>query len=98
MKKVIISLLILSQVLFALNATYHGEKYILCSSERYLDDWVGFVNDGDKASMRSYFGNQCIMLKNPIQVSSVDSHIFKGTVSFFYKGYKFWGHLEGIER
>ena len=98
MKKIILTLLILSQSVFALNATYHGETYALCTSEQYFDNWSTFINDGDRSSMEAYFGTKCIMLKNSIQVSSVDAHIFSGKVSFFYKGQKFWGYMEGIEQ
>jgi len=98
MKKVIFTLLFLSQSIFALSATYHGDKYALCTTKEYLDDWTGFINDGDKLSINSYFGSKCIMLKNSVNVSSIDTHIFSGTVSFFYKGHKFWGYIEGIKQ
>ena len=98
MKKIIFILFFASQSVFALNAIYHAENYALCTSKQYLDDWAGFINDGDRASMNSYYGTKCIMLKNSINVSSVDTHIFRGTVSFFYKGHRFWGYMEGIEQ
>ena len=98
MKKVVFILFLMSQSVFALSATYHGEKYALCTSEQYLDDWTGFINDKDKSSITSYFGSKCIMLKNSVSVSSIDTHMLSGTVSFFYKGHKFWGYMEGIER
>jgi len=98
MKKVILILLFVSQSVFGLSATYHAETYVLCSSKQYLDDWASFLNDGDKASINSYYGSKCIMLKNSVHVSSIDTHIFSGTVSFFYKGHKFWGYMSGIEQ
>ena len=98
MKKVIFILLFLTQSIFALSATYHGEKYALCTSKQYLDDWSTFIKDGDQSSINSYFGNKCIMFKNSIHVSSIDTHIFSGTVSFFYNGHKLWGYIEGIEQ
>jgi len=98
MKKVIFILLFISQSVFALSATYHAEKYALCTSKQYLDNWTTFINDRDQASINSYFGTKCIMLKNSVHVSSIDTHIFSGTVSFFYKGNKLWGYMEGIEQ
>ena len=98
MKKVILILFLVSQSVFALNGVYHAEKYVLCTTKEYLDDWANFINDGDRASMNSYYGTKCIMLKNSVNVSSIDTHIFSGTVSFFYKGHKFWGYMEGIKQ
>ena len=98
MKKIILALLLISQVAFALNATYKGNKYALCMSEQYLDDWTGFIHDKDTESMKAYFGSKCIMLKRPVKVSGVDSHVFSGTASFIYKGQRLWGYYEGIER
>jgi len=95
MKKTILSMLLMSQVLLATNGVYQSTVYTMCDSKQHLEDWTQFDIDGDIASKRAYFGSKCFKLKEDIAVSGVDYHW--GKVSFTYRGYTLWGYREGIK-
>lgn len=74
--------------------------YMACTSETYLDDFISFINAGDKASMSAYISsNKCVSLKSGLKITVVDSSGFLGSkVQFVYSGAKFWTVMEAINR
>lgn len=100
MKTIIITaaILLLSTQAYAMPGITNG-GHAACLSRTWYEDMVKFVAANDQDSFAAYIDSKkCVVAKEGLRVTVIDGPgMFGGSVSFVFKGVKFWGARESLK-